>query len=152
MDNSRKKTSKTKSMAGNITLTMIKPVALNKGFAGAIIDKIIKAGFRCQAMKMVKLSKEQAEAFYEVHRDKAFFNDLVKFMTSGPIIAAILEKENAVEAYRNFIGSTNPSQADDGTIRKTFGSSIQANAVHGSDSDENAIKEAAFFFSRFERY
>jgi nucleoside-diphosphate kinase len=138
-------------MAGKITLTMIKPEAVKNGDAGAILDMIIKGGFRIIAMKYLKLTKEQAMKFYEVHKERPFYNDLVNFMSSGPIVAAILEKENAIEAYRKFIGSTNPAEAKEGTVRANFGSNIQENAVHGSDSDENAIIEAGFFFSELER-
>jgi nucleoside-diphosphate kinase len=138
-------------MAGKITLTMIKPEAVKNGDAGAILDMIIKGGFRIIAMKYLKLTKEQAMKFYEVHKERPFYNDLVDFMSSGPIVAAILEKENAIDAYRKFIGSTNPAEAKEGTVRAKFGSNIQENAVHGSDSDENAIIEAGFFFSELER-
>lgn len=138
-------------MAGKITLTMIKPEAVKNGNAGAILDMIIKGGFSIIAMKYLKLTKEQAMKFYKVHKERPFYNDLVDFMSSGPIVAAILEKENAIEAYRNFIGSTNPAEAKEGTVRAKFGSNIQENAVHGSDSDENAIIEAGFFFSELER-
>jgi nucleoside-diphosphate kinase len=112
---------------------------------------ILNAGFNLKALKLVKLTHENASKFYEVHKERPFYSGLVDFMSSGPVIAAILEKENAVEAYRAFIGSTNPSDAATGTIRNLFGSSIQNNAVHGSDSDENALIEASFFFSEFER-
>jgi len=139
-------------MNGNKTLTMIKPVAFNKNYTGEILANIIKAGFRISAMKMTKLTREQAQQFYAVHKDRPFFNDLVEFMTSGPIIAAILEKENAVEEYRKIIGATNPENAAEGTIRALFGTSLQANAVHGSDSDENAEIESNFFFTGLERY
>jgi nucleoside-diphosphate kinase len=139
-------------MSGNKTLTMIKPTAFAKNYTGKIIDKIIEGGFRIVAMKMTKLTKDQAKLFYKVHQDKPFYNDLVTFMSSGPIVAAILEKENAVEAWRNYIGATNPEKAAPGTIRDLYGTSLQANAVHGSDSDENAEIEAAFFFSQLERF
>ena len=138
-------------MAGKITLTMIKPEAVSNGHTGAILDMIIKRGFKIVAMKYLKLSKEQAMKFYEVHRERPFYNDLTEFMSSGPIVAAILEKENAIEAYREFIGSTNPEDAAEGTVRAAYGTNIQENAVHGSDSDENAIIEAGFFFSELER-
>lgn len=138
-------------MAGNFTFTMIKPAAYEAKFAGKILDMILQSGFRIQAVKIVKLSKDQAGAFYNVHKDRPFFNDLVEFMTSGPVLAAVLEKDNAVNDYRNLIGSTNPADAADGTIRKLFGISVQKNAVHGSDSDENAEKEINFFFSSLER-
>ncbi|HLN53523.1 MAG TPA: nucleoside-diphosphate kinase [Lentimicrobium sp.] len=138
-------------MSGNITFTMIKPETVKKLQSGKILDMIINSGFSLKALKMVWLSKEKASKFYEIHKERPFYNDLVDFMSSGPVIAAILEKENAVEAYRQFIGSTNPEAAAEGTIRKLFGTSIQSNAVHGSDSDENAIIEANFFFSEFEK-
>jgi nucleoside-diphosphate kinase len=139
-------------MKGNITLTMIKPNAVERGFTGAILAKINEGGFKISAMKKMKLSKEQAEAFYEVHRERPFFDGLVAFMSSGPIIAAILEKENAVEDYRKLIGATNPDEAEHGTVRSLFGTDVQKNAVHGSDSDENAEIEASFFFSKLERF
>ncbi|MGE5383583.1 MAG: nucleoside-diphosphate kinase [Omnitrophica WOR_2 bacterium] len=138
-------------MAGNITFTMIKPDAVESLASGKILDIIINAGFNLRALKMVRLTKLNASKFYEIHKERPFYNSLVEFMSSGPVIAAILEKENAVETFRNFIGSTNPADAADGTIRRLFGTSMQNNAVHGSDSDENAIKEASFFFSEFER-
>ncbi len=139
-------------MAGKITLTMIKPEAVRKGHIGAILAMLSEGGFRIVAMKYMKLSRETAEKFYEVHKEKPFYNDLTEFMSSGPIVAAILEKENAIEAYRGFIGTTNPADAAKGTVRNLFGSNIQENAVHGSDSDENALVEAGFFFSELERY
>jgi len=136
----------------NITFTMIKPDATSKGFTGAILDRIIKGGFTIKAMKWTRLTKEQAGAFYAVHRDKPFYSDLVAFMSSGQIVAAILEKENAVADFRTLIGATNPAQAAEGTIRKQFAESIERNAVHGSDSDENAVIEGDFFFSHLERF
>jgi len=139
-------------MTGNKTLTMIKPVAFGKNFTGQILAKIIESGFRIAAMKMTKLTREQAQKFYLVHKDRPFYNDLVEFMCSGPIVAAMIEKENAVEEYRKIIGATNPDNAEDGTIRALFGTSMQANAVHGSDSDENADIECNFFFTGLERY
>ena len=139
-------------MAGIRTFTMIKPSAFKAGHAGAIIKMIQEAGFQLKAMKLTRLSKEQAGAFYAVHSGKPFYDSLVEFMSSGPIVAMILEKENAVEAFRNFIGATNPEQAAEGTIRKLYGISLQQNAVHGSDSDENAAIESEFFFSQLERY
>lgn len=142
----------TKSMSGNITFTMIKPQAVADGNMGKIIDKIIEGGFNIKAMKLTRLTKEQAGKFYAVHKERPFYDSLVEFMTSGPIIAAILEKENAVEAYRKFIGSTNPENAEPGTIRALFATSMEKNAVHGSDSDENAIIEGDFFFSEFEKF
>ncbi|MCW3127186.1 MAG: nucleoside-diphosphate kinase [Bacteroidetes bacterium] len=139
-------------MATNITLTMIKPDAVAAGHSGKIIDLIIQSGFKVQAMKLSRLSKEKAEEFYSVHKERGFFGDLIKFMTEGPVIAAILEKENAVEDFRKLIGATNPANAADGTIRKLFATDIERNAVHGSDSDENAAIEASFHFSGLERY
>src|SRR5512143_2938797 len=134
------------------TFTMIKPDAMKNGHAGAIIDRIIKEGFTIVAMKMTKLSAEKAGEFYAVHRERAFYNELVSFMSSGPIIAAILEKESAVTAFRDLIGATNPAQAAEGTIRKLFATSVGENAIHGSDSDENAKIEGDFFFSNLERF
>ena len=136
----------------NITLTMIKPDAMNKGYSGAILDQIIKAGFSVKAMKRVKLTKEQAGEFYAIHNARPFYEELVEFMSSGPIITAILEKENAVEDFRKLIGATDPAKADEGTIRKLYASSVGENAVHGSDSDENAVIESNFFFSKLERF
>jgi nucleoside-diphosphate kinase len=130
---------------------MIKPDAMKNGHAGAILDKIIKEGFNIVALKMVKLSPEKAGAFYAVHNERPFYGELVDFMSSGPIIAAILEKENAVAAFRQLIGATNPAQADEGTIRKLYAQSVGENAIHGSDSDENAEIEGNFFFSELER-
>ena len=137
---------------GNITLTIIKPTAMKKGYAGNISAKITDAGFRIQAMKMIRLSKAEAEKFYEVHIERPFYGELTDFMSSGPIIAAVLEKENAVEDYRKLIGATNPENAEEGTIRKLYATNLQENAVHGSDSDENAEIEASFFFSKKERF
>lgn len=139
-------------MAGNITLTMIKPDAVAAGHSGKIIDMIIGAGFKIEAMKLTKLSTEKAEAFYAVHKERPFFGDLVKFMTEGPIVAAVLSKENAVEDFRKLIGATNPANAAEGTIRKAFATDIERNAVHGSDSDENAQIEASFHFAGVERF
>lgn len=136
----------------NRTFTMVKPDATSKGHTGAILDQIIKAGFKVVALKWTKLTTEQAGAFYEVHKERPFYGELVDFMSSGPIIAAILEKENAVAEFRTLIGATNPAEAAEGTIRKNFASSIGENAVHGSDSDENAKIEGDFFFSRLERF
>jgi len=137
-------------MASNITFTMIKPTAYKNGHAGKIIDQIIGAGFSLKAMKLVQLSAASAGDFYAVHKERPFYGELVSFMSSGPIIAAVLEKDNAVEDYRKFIGATNPADAAEGTIRKQFATNIGENAVHGSDSDENAQIEASFFFSSFE--
>ena len=138
-------------MAGKITLTMIKPGAFRKGHTGPILNMINEAGFRIIAMKLTKLSTKQAEEFYAIHRSKPFYESLVDFMSSGPIIAAILEKENAVDDYRQLIGATNPENAEEGTIRKKYAESLEMNAVHGSDSDENANIEADFFFAKSER-
>jgi len=138
-------------MANNITLTMIKPGAFRKGYTGPILKMINEAGFRIIAMKLTQLSVRQAEEFYIIHRSKPFYESLVEFMSSGPIIAAILQKENAVEDYRNLIGATNPENAEDGTIRKKYAESLEMNAVHGSDSDANAEIEADFFFAKSER-
>jgi nucleoside-diphosphate kinase len=135
----------------NQTFTMIKPDAMKNGHAGAIIDRIIKEGFRIVAMKLTKLSAEKAGEFYAIHKERPFYGELVQFMSSGPVIAAILEKENAVTSFRDLIGATNPAQAADGTIRKIFATSVGENAVHGSDSDANAIIEGNFFFSNLER-
>jgi nucleoside-diphosphate kinase len=139
-------------MAGNRTFTMIKPSAVASGFSGKILDLFIQAGFRVISMKYTRLSLEQAGAFYEVHKERPFYKDLIEFMSSGPIIAAILEKENAVDDFRKLIGSTDPSKADQGTVRRLYGSNVQENAVHGSDSDENALLEGNFFFSACERF
>ncbi|GAB1447517.1 MAG: nucleoside-diphosphate kinase [Bacteroidia bacterium] len=136
----------------NITFTMIKPDAVANGHTGKIIDQIIQAGFSIEAMKYTRLSTEMAGAFYDIHRERPFFNDLVEFMTSGTIVAAILKKENAVADFRTLIGATDPAKAEAGTIRNLFAKSIEANAIHGSDSDENAAREAGFFFSAFERF
>ena len=140
----------TKSMS-NRTFTMIKPDAMKNGHAGAIIDRIIKEGFKIIALKQTRLSLEKAGEFYEVHSQRPFYGELVTFMSSGPIIAAILEKENAVTAFRQLIGATNPAQAEAGTIRKLYAESVGENAIHGSDSDENAEIEGDFFFSGLER-
>jgi len=134
-------------MSGNITFTMIKPDAVENGHIGAILDKINQAGFKIIAMKMTQLSKRDAEEFYSIHKDRPFFGELVEFMTRGPIVAAVLEKENAVEDFRSFIGSTNPAEAAPGTIRNLYAKSIGENAIHGSDSDENAIIESSFHFA-----
>ncbi|MSP07035.1 MAG: nucleoside-diphosphate kinase [Chitinophagaceae bacterium] len=136
----------------NSTFTMIKPDATSKGYTGAILDQIIKAGFKVKAMKWTNLTPAQAGQFYEVHKERPFYGELVDFMSSGPIVAAILEKDNAVADFRTLIGATNPAQAAEGTIRKNFAASIGENAVHGSDSDENAQIEGNFFFSKLERF
>ena len=130
---------------------MIKPDAVANKNTGAILDVIIKKGFKIVAMKLLQLSTEKAGAFYVVHKSRPFYHDLVKYMTAGPIVAAILEKENAVEDFRKLIGATDPAKAEPGTIRAMFAKSIDANAVHGSDSDENAKIEGDFFFSMMER-
>ena len=135
----------------NRTLTMIKPDAMRKGYAGGILDMIIKSGFKIVALKQLKLTAEKAGEFYAVHKERPFYGELVEFMSSGPIIAAFLEKENAVTDFRKLIGATNPANAEEGTIRKKYASSIGENAVHGSDSDENARIEGDFFFSVLER-
>ncbi len=139
-------------MTGRITLTMIKPLAVQKGYTGPILAKIAEGGFRIAAVKLTKLSVEQAQKFYEVHKERPFYQSLVNSMTSGPIVAAVLEKDNAVQAYRDYIGATNPANAAPGTIRALYGDSLEANAVHGSDRDENAIIESDFFFSKLERF
>lgn len=135
----------------NRTFTMIKPDAMQSGHAGLILDRIIKEGYKVVALKMTKLSADKAGEFYAIHKERPFYGELVQFMSSGPIIAAILEKENAVSAFRTLIGATNPAQAADGTIRKLYAKSVGENAVHGSDSDENAKIEGDFFFSGLER-
>ena len=136
----------------NITFTMIKPAAVADGHSGAILAKIAEGGFKIKALRMLQLSKEEASKFYAIHRERPFFGDLVESMSSGPIVAAILEKENAVAAYRDYIGATNPAEAREGSIRKLYGKSIGDNAVHGSDSDDNAVIEAGFFFNHMERF
>ncbi|MCE2703936.1 MAG: nucleoside-diphosphate kinase [Bacteroidota bacterium] len=135
----------------NRTFTMIKPDAFKKGHSGAILDRIIKEGFKIKALKMLHLSKDKAGEFYAIHRERPFYGELVEFMSSGPIIAAILEKDNAVDTFRKLIGATNPAAAEEGTIRKLFASSVGENAIHGSDSDDNAAIESAFFFSGLEQ-
>jgi nucleoside-diphosphate kinase len=139
-------------MATNRTFSMIKPDAVEAGNIGAILKMMEEAGFRIVAMRMTKLSKGRAGQFYEVHKERPFYNDLCEYMSSGHVVALILEKENAVADFRKLIGATNPANAEDGTIRKLFAKSIEANAVHGSDSDENAAIEGAFFFSRTQQY
>lgn len=139
-------------MAGNRTFTMIKPDAVEKGNIGGILEKINAGGFRIVSMKMTQLSRRDAEAFYAVHKERPFFADLVSYMTSGPIVAAILEKDNAVEDFRTLIGNTDPKKAEAGTIRALFATDISANAIHGSDSDDNAAIEGSFFFSQRERF
>lgn len=139
-------------MAGNRTFTMIKPDAVEKGHIGGIIEQITASGFRIVAMKMTQMTKTDAEEFYAIHKERPFFGELVEFMTRGPIVAAILEKENAVEDFRTLIGATNPEDAAEGTIRKKYATSVGENAVHGSDSDENAAIEGAFHFSGREMF
>jgi nucleoside-diphosphate kinase len=131
---------------------MIKPDATQKGFTGAILEKINKAGFRIVAMKMTQLSIEKAGEFYAVHKERPFYSELVTFMSRGPITAAILEKDNAVEDFRKLIGATNPANAEEGTIRKLYAASVGENAIHGSDSDENVAIEGDFFFSKLEQF
>ena len=139
-------------MTNNRTFTMLKPDSIEKGNIGPILEKITASGFRIVAMKLTQLTIPDAQAFYAVHKDRPFFEDLVNYMTSGPIVAAILEKDNAVEDFRTLIGATNPAEAAEGTIRKMFAESISQNAVHGSDSDENASIESAFHFSAREMF
>lgn len=139
-------------MAGKTTFTMIKPSAFASNYTGGILKMINDAGFVIKAMKVTLLSKEQAGAFYVVHKGKPFYESLVKFMSSGPIVTAVLEKDNAVDDFRTLIGATNPANAAEGTIRKLYAVSLEENAVHGSDSDENANIEADFFFSKIERF
>lgn len=139
-------------MKTNQTFTMIKPDAVANGHVGAILNKIAEAGFRISALKMTQLTQADAEAFYAVHSQRPFFGELVSFMTSGPIVAAVLEKENAVNDFRTLIGSTNPDEAAEGTIRKLYATSMGENAVHGSDSDANAALEIAFHFSEREQF
>ncbi|MEM7371577.1 MAG: nucleoside-diphosphate kinase [Bacteroidota bacterium] len=137
-------------MTRNITLTIIKPDAVSKGHAGKIIDHILAAGYTIKAMKMIHMNDREAGGFYDVHRERPFFNDLVAFMTSGPCVPMVLEKDNAVADFRILIGATNPKEAAEGTIRNLYAESIEANAIHGSDSDENAMREAGYFFSELE--
>jgi nucleoside-diphosphate kinase len=139
-------------MATNRTFTMIKPDAVANGYIGGILKMINDAGFRIVALKYTKLSTEAAGKFYEVHKERPFYGELVQYMSSGPIVAAILEKQNAVADFRTLIGATDPTKADEGTIRKIYAKSIAANAVHGSDSDENAELEGNFYFSSLERF
>ncbi|HEX2969197.1 MAG TPA: nucleoside-diphosphate kinase [Bacteroidales bacterium] len=139
-------------MSTNFTFSIIKPNAVRTGKTGPILSKINEAGFEIIALRMIQLNKSQAEAFYEVHRGKPFFEGLIEFMISGPVVVMILKHEDAVNAFRKIIGSTDPAKAEPGTIRKLFGVSVQMNAVHGSDSDENAERESGFFFSSIERF
>ncbi|HSJ11194.1 MAG TPA: nucleoside-diphosphate kinase [Gillisia sp.] len=139
-------------MAENRTFTMLKPDAVEKGHIGGILELINASGFKIVAMKLTQMTKNDAETFYAVHKERPFFGELVEFMTRGPIVAAVLEKENAVEDFRTLIGATNPAEAAEGTIRKKYAASVGENAVHGSDSDENAAIEAAFHFSGREMF
>ena|SRR5438105_2240757 len=136
----------------NITLTIIKPDAVKDGHAGAILAHIEKAGFRIKALRMKHLSPQEAGAFYAVHKERPFYQELVDYMSSGPVMPAVLEKTNAVADFRTTIGATDPAKADEGTVRKLYGRSLSSNAIHGSDSDENAQIEAAFFFPASEMY
>lgn len=139
-------------MANNITFTMIKPDAVKNNYIGGILAMINEAGFKIKAMKYTQLTKADAEGFYAVHKERPFFGELVNFMSSGPIVAAILEKDNAVSDFRKLIGATNPAEAEEGTIRKKYATSLGENAVHGSDSDENAEIESNFHFSMTDRF
>ena len=139
-------------MAGNKTFTMLKPDAVENGHIGAILEQITASGFRIVAMKLTQMTKADAEKFYDIHKERPFFGELVEFMTRGPIVAAILEKDNAVEDFRTLIGATNPEEAAEGTIRKKYAASIGENAVHGSDSDENAAIEGSFHFAGREMF
>jgi len=136
--------------AGNLTFAIIKPDAVSAGNTGKIIDRIISGGFRVRAMKMIHQSRGQAEGFYDVHRGKPFYEGLTEFMSSGPCVVMVLEKEGAVKAWRDLMGATDPAKADAGTIRKEFGASVGENATHGSDSDESAAIEISYFFNRLE--
>lgn len=136
----------------NTTLMMIKPDAVENGHIGNILEKVTSAGFTIKALKLTQLTVDNAESFYEVHKERPFFGELITFITRGPIVAAVLEKENAVSDFRTLIGSTNPSEAAEGTLRKLYATSMGENAVHGSDSDENAALEASFHFSQRERF
>ncbi len=139
-------------MNGDLPFAIIKPNAVRTGKSGPVLAMINEAGFEISAMKMIMLTVPQAEEFYEIHKEKPFFESLVEFMTSGPVIVMILRRENAVEEFRKLIGNTDPEKAEPGTIRKLYAVSVTMNAVHGSDSDENAQREADFFFSNIERY
>jgi len=139
-------------MSGNQTFTMIKPIAVRNNYIGAILKLINESGFRIKALKYTHLTKQQAMDFYIVHARMYFYEELTTFMSSGPIVAAILEKENAVADFRKLIGATDPAKAEEGTIRKLYAESMSHNAIHGSDSDENAIIESDFFFSKMERF
>jgi len=137
-------------MSTNITFSIIKPEAVKAGLTGNILTMISNAGFRIAALKMVHMTRQQAEEFYAVHRERSFYTDLVVFMSSGPVVVMVLKQENAVENFRKLIGSTDPSKADKGTVRALYGTSVQQNAVHGSDSPDNAEREASYFFSAIE--
>ncbi len=139
-------------MAGKVTFTMIKPDAVKDNHIGGIITMMEEAGFKVVALKKTRLSEERAGQFYEVHKERPFYADLVSYMSSGPIVAMVLEKDNAVADFRKLIGATNPAQAEEGTIRKKYAKSVEANAIHGSDSDENAQIEGDFFFAADERF
>lgn len=139
-------------MTGKKTLTIIKPMAVKNNFTGPILQKINESGFVIKAMKLMQLSKEQANEFYAVHKGKPFYENLTTFMSSGPVVVVLLEKENAVKDFRKLIGATDPNEAEDGTIRKLFAESKSHNAIHGSDSDDNAKIESDFFFSKTERF
>jgi nucleoside-diphosphate kinase len=139
-------------MASNLTFSIIKPNAVRTGKTGPILAMINEAGFEIMALRMIRLTFHQAEAFYEVHKGKPFYEGLVEFMTSGPIVVMILKHENAVQEYRKLMGTTDPAKAEPGTIRKLYAVSVQMNAVHGSDSDENAVVESAFFFPEIDRF
>jgi nucleoside-diphosphate kinase len=136
----------------NTTLMMIKPDAVENGHIGNILQKVLSSGFQIKALKLTQLSLKDAERFYEIHKERTFFNDLVSFMSRGPIVVAVLKKKDAVNSFRNLIGSTDPSEAAEGTIRKLYATSIGENAVHGSDSDENAEIESSFHFAGRERF
>ena len=136
----------------NITFMMIKPDAVENGFIGNIIEKVTSAGFKFKALKLTQLSKKNAEKFYKIHKDKLFYEDLVKFISRSPIIVAVLEKENAVSDFRTLIGATNPNDAAEGTIRRLYAKSVGENAVHGSDSHENALIESSFHFASVDLY
>lgn len=138
-------------MTGNSTFTIIKPCAVRAGYTGKILADIIDAGYELVAMKFVLMTVSEAETFYDVHKERSFYRNLIEFITSGPIVVAIIGKENAVDDFRDLIGSTNPADAAEGTIRKKYGQSLNHNAVHGSDSDENASLESSYFFSIFEK-
>ncbi|MER3427884.1 MAG: nucleoside-diphosphate kinase [Pyrinomonas sp.] len=137
-------------MTNDLTLGIIKPDAVRQGKVGLILQRITDAGFRLRAMKLIHMTREEAEGFYAVHRERPFFGELTAFMSSGPCVVMVLEKEDAVRAWRDLMGATDPAKAAEGTIRKEFGSNVGENAVHGSDSDENAAIEIAYFFSRLE--